>query len=380
MTPSPFNLTDDDYWENPNKGTARVLMDLYPQRFDGVLLGAPALVSLEQRHTVPLLAVRAGTARAHAGLSFTEHAIVVAVEPEHNRVYTNFAVDSTEMAPPPPSNAEDPDPDRYGATSEVLELRALLHLPWIPSTYLVSVIMRDQVSNRVQVRLGRPPDAYRDEAVEAYIAGLLSKMEPRTASPPPGDPLPSYQPGKKALEVPEEIGLNLSVQRVVVLKEGATCVLRGAFRLRPRPHEIVVSAPAEDATPADEAPAEAPAETDDGERDVVVDDAQGDAAAGPTPTAVVAITLVITGADRASPTMLRLRVPSFDPIDPEDPEPEVTGHFALDLLRQPGLSKLPQTWFIHAFSSAVAAPPVPYALVPLEWLPTDLATLPEGEE
>jgi hypothetical protein len=131
--------------------------------------------------------------------------------------------------------------------------------------------------------------------------------------------------------------------QAVVLEQGARSVLRASFRLPLQRHQIIP-----------------PTDLREGLR----------ARTGSTqpPTAVVALGLLVVGADVPSPTVLPLRVPVWDPIG--DPPPStVTGHFAIDLLQQDGIPRVGQTYFVFAFNGEHMAGPVSMALVDPLMLP-----------
>jgi hypothetical protein len=87
------------------------------------------------------------------------------------------------------------------------------------------------------------------------------------------------------------------------------------------------------------------------------------------PTAIVTVNLLILGADDGHIATVALHVPVYGPISWEPPDgelPLVTGFFDLNLLRMPGISRTPQTYFLFAFSGDLMAGPCPYALVSIE--------------
>jgi hypothetical protein len=76
---------------------------------------------------------------------------------------------------------------------------------------------------------------------------------------------------------------------------------------------------------------------------------------------VLAVSLLIVGADEAIPTVVRLLVPSTDRVPGAGAE--VSGHFAVDLLELPGMPRVGQTYFVYALHGEHLAGPVPMALV-----------------
>jgi len=80
-------------------------------------------------------------------------------------------------------------------------------------------------------------------------------------------------------------------------------------------------------------------------------------------TAIVPITLVLTGSDRPAPVVLPLKLPSYDPVDRNADSAIVSGYFAIDLCKLSDIAAIEQTVFIYAFSGEVMVGPVPIALV-----------------
>jgi hypothetical protein len=164
---------------------------------------------------------------------------------------------------------------------------------------------------------------------------------------PPLPPAPASPELVKELEgapaIPAEEGIAFAVDRVVLNKPGARSLLKGAFRLKARKAEIVP--PANAATPERPLP-------EYGE---------------PRPTAIVPITLVCLGTVGNAPSVLRLRVPSFDKVAAEGDA--ITGQFAIDLLADKNLAARPQTFSIYGFAGEPMTGPHTFATVTEPMLP-----------
>jgi len=188
-------------------------------------------------------------------------------------------------------------------------------LDWQPSTYVITVLLRDQASNRVRVDLGQQAGAYHDEEVERFLAEQHAKAAAPVVSPKPGKPVPSYAAIEGSPAIPDQVGVVMAGDRVVVQAAGARAILRGAFRLPVRASELAT----------------------DG-------------------SAVVGITLVVNASDQPQSGVLRLDAPATvtDGVG--------TGYFAIDLIAE-GLAAEPQTYFVFAFSGELMAGPTPVALV-----------------
>jgi hypothetical protein len=238
---------------------------------------------------------------------------------------------------------DSPVPNGYIASPYVIDARERLALPWQPGSYLLSIVMRDRVSNRVKVELGKSSTGFQDEEVVKFIAAYRKQHEPAPVSPAPGGPLPFYRKLLESPQIPAKNGITLKIDRVLLMNVATRWKVAGSFRLPVFPHEIV--------PPVEEDPALYKL---------------------PSPTAITRITMLVTGADTGRWSVVELRVPSYDPINAESENPVVTGFFAFDLMKEaPHLAAIPQTYFIYMFSGEILEGPIPSALVPEYLLQTE---------
>jgi hypothetical protein len=325
-----FGLTDAEYWSTPIPTPKDLIRQLWKTKRDTLAIGAPSLVALNQRETLPLAVLRAGPYDALAKFGLRDHALVTVVDLERNRVLLGRIPSKPTAKAKPPS--ESPN-IREGDGSEYrnVELRNALELPWRPATLIATVIARDLSSNRVTITLGPSSGSYQDPEVARFIANQWQRATPTAVSPRAGTSLPRYEQMAGSPEIPAECGVVLRQPNVAVNSAGASSILRGAFRLRVREHERVKAEIVEGA----------------GRREV--------------PTAVVGITLVVTGSNHPTVGVLRLDVPSWDKLDAK--EPIATGYFAIDLLTEKLIGPRTQTYFVYAFSGEHLVGPISAALV-----------------
>ncbi len=332
-----LGLTSDDYWKEPEVGMP-VFRRLRDSDFLGLKIGAPSAITTDVHKTAPLLLYRAGTYRDLIELEYSEHALVTIVALDRNRLFVTYAANRDQRAPGTPQDPATAQ-EGYTATSELNDLFKDNNLPAQPGSYLVCAVMRDRVSNRLRVAVKRSAASYDDPEVKKLLRSERRKLQAPAVSPAPGvgAALPAYGETAGAPPLPELPGLALvgdPSSRAVILREGATCVLRGAFRVAAQPEELVKP----------------------GELPWLAKDA-------PRPTAVVRLHLLVVGADRPSPTILTLDLPSTDAVDPEAEAPVVTGQFAIDLLRLPKMPRAAKTYFVYAFCGEAMVGPIPVALV-----------------
>ncbi|MCO5165342.1 MAG: hypothetical protein M9894_03115 [Planctomycetes bacterium] len=359
--PGPLGLAEADLWGDPRAREDVVIDRLIDEGFLGVAVEAPARVTLGARATLPLVGVEAAPLSGAGGWAPVRLAAVACASAlETREVRAALAVPPADAGPPsfPP---EGDLPALEGAQYEMFEvdLRERLRLPWRPGTWVVGLLVREQVTNRVTVTLAPGAPGFVDPAVAALLSARPRPRYPQPVwpRPAPGKPLPAYAPRPDSPPVPEAPGIALAVERLVMDTDDAQVVVRGSFRLGVLEREVV-----RPGDPADAALLETLAE--DARAEALRDGLAWQDPGDPEATAVVPITLVVTGAERPAPLVVRLQVPVRQPIDPTADAPEAMGHFALDLLAVEGGERLRgQTSFIYALCGDVLAGPAAVAVV-----------------
>lgn len=354
-----LGLTDAELWDDPRKTEDAVQDRLLREGFLGVVIDAPARVPLARRESLPVCGVRVTTLREGRDLSIPVATIATASCLETHDVRADRAFLQKERLDAPATDDEDPGEGVTLGNFET-DLRKRLGLPWAAGTWVITFLVRERASNRVTVKLeAAGSGGFKDPAVAAVLAARRRPRYPQPISPrpAPGKPLPTYRARPDSPPVPEQPGIALSVERLVKDGDDAQVVVRGSFRLPVLEREVVKPADPADAAALEKLAAEARAQA---LRDGVAWQEPGDAEA----TAVVPITIVATGVERAGPLVVHLQAPSYDPIDPTADVALVTGHFALDLLAQRGGELLrDQTSFIYALSGEALAGPATVAVV-----------------
>jgi hypothetical protein len=320
-----FGLADEEFWSGPLKPIEG------PLPTEGLSIAAPGVVPLERRETLPVVARRSTTLKESMVADFKRLALLHAVDVDANRLFTGFALDR--------DNAifRDPDPALLARVAPartlepfLLEARARLDIPWRRSVLLLTATLRDKVSNRRRVELGAGTSSYRDPAVAEFLESQRGRKPPPDPWPAPGDPLPSYRPMEGSPALPEKAGIAISGDRVTILEPGSGCVIRGSFRVPALKQDLVPP-------------------------DLRLEH-----------RALVAVHLVLTGADEPAPIAVSLRVPIYGEVEPGT---LAAGRFAFDLLSLVSLPEQTQTYFLYAFSREVMAGPSPFAVVTPAMLP-----------
>jgi hypothetical protein len=322
MSQGPFKQSDEEFWTEPLKNLSRV-SDEHAMKFQrALIIDGPREVDPGARKTLPVSLYYLAPQSDVFSFTFQDVAIVVASRREDRQVFCDMATDPI-TAPREHSTAK-PDPDVFSGSSRVLDLKEHPNIPWQSGTWFVNVLVRDLVSNRIEIELAdsaskrKDPESRKEEKPPA----------PAPASPEAGDPLPHYQAYAKSPALPDKPGIALSVERVIVAKHGSRAELAASFRLAPLRGELVPGA------------------------------------SGDEPKAVIPITLVIIGTENAYPLPFTVRAPAYGNIG----DTELTGHFALDLFDIPHFDPRAQTYFVYAFAGEVMAGPATLGLVSEEML------------
>lgn len=337
-TPIDLGLTDEDYWVDPAKNRIDIENALLDDDRECLVLGAPARVEIDKRKTLPAFVLRTATLQNMADLSYEFSAVITAIETETHKVsaYRALVRDREE---PEPSAGDGAPLKGMGAEAHVIDVREQLGLRWGTGTYLLTLILRDQVSERVRTNL--VIGGFQDPAVAERIRLERAKKLPPLARPreaswdPVADaqvepPLPSYRQRAASPPVPSDPGIALSLERTLIMADDLACVVHGSFRLPISP-DYLTKEPEE-----------------------------GDA------LVVVPITLLLTGSKIAAPILMELAVPSRSPLEGTPEAPVATGFFAFDMSKRASLFNHEQTYFVYAFSGDVMAGPVPMALISSE--------------
>jgi hypothetical protein len=329
--PENLGISDSDFWSQPFKKPARPQGPVPP----GIVLAVPTRVALGARQSLPVLIRRRSSLKDDYALPFARHALVHAVDLDRNELYSGLAVVVDNVVYPQIDSDElermnDSEVTRY----EVSDLRTRIDLPWRPAQLLVTATLRDKISNSRRVQLGAGPAGYEDPAVTEFLEAQRGRKPPPEPCPLPGDPLPAYTKLEDSPPAPKQAGIAVGGDRVTVLADGAQTRIFGSMRVPIRKQDLV--------------PAEAEAEE----------------------KAVVAVHLVLVGADDAEVSHFRLRVPIYGEAVPGE---LAVGYFAFDLLSRVIVAEKAQTYFLYGFCRDVVMGPSPFAFVTRDMLPPGAA-------
>jgi hypothetical protein len=316
MTTSLFGLNGEDYWNALWKNSAQLHEQYVLEDQWGLYLDAPASVSSATKKTIPAAFLYVASARDASKVDIERTAKIVAVRLEDRAFFIGNAVAPMDSLPSPKvkTDSEMPTSSKY-----TLDLHAQLRLLDMPGTYRAFVLLQGQMSNVVELRI--------DEGLDTF------KL-PRALPPLPS---PNLMASVEDLpEIPAEPGIALSIARVVLDLPGSVMPLKCSFRIPALLRERV--------------PEPFPVGLDG----IYPFPDYGK----PRAAAVVPITLVVLNSH--AEIVIRLQVPTID---------ATTGHFAIDLLRDPNIRGFAQAYFIYAFCGEFQAGPAITATVTADLLP-----------
>ncbi len=333
MDLTPYKLPDEAFWSSSQRGSDRMATELVG-RHEGLLMAAPSKVFIDQRQTLPVAVHQLGPIRELARLPFKTAGMVVGMNVDTNRLSVATSRDLERDDDALPSRPVDPAklPNGNMSSTDALELRAAMNLPWKPGQHVFTALLRGQASNRVTVDLCKSPSCFVDPEVVKYLDAERARQQAPDVSPRPGKTLPTYRRQPDSLAAPAQPGLVLEVQRLSDTLAQQPWLLKGAFHLKPTPEEWVKP----------------------GWNDAYYLAHPED----PRPIAVVTVWLLLVGANDGGAQVLSLQVPSWDRAGPA-----CTGQFSLDLRALRLAPKDAQTYFLYAFSGSSMAGPLPTALI-----------------
>lgn len=316
-------MQDEEFWSNPwrtKKIVQRELMQKYEEAF---VAATPAKVGLDVHRDFPAAVIRVFPVGSRAS-SFLGSTIVTAVNLYTGALSAALAFDAP--ATPRPGPAANGGPPAMIGEGYILNLADRLKLPAIHGDYLVTFICLDKISQRSRMKVVETV-GYEDPAVEEFFKNhLAGQLGAPKISPEPHSGsrwFPIYGERLDSPAIPSNSGINVSISRVNLMSAD-DCILTASYRLPVAPHQIVTQR---------------------------------------TETAIIPVTLLLTGSVEPAPQLLRLNVPSYKPLLSEGDQKFAIGHFTLDLFQMVNLKNAAQTFFIYAFAGPVMAGPIPTAFI-----------------
>lgn len=344
MIEDRFGLKDEEYWSDPWRMRSALQRPLMQKCEEGLVLGAPGTVALNLHQDFPVALIRLCKLATLGKVRSRPTVIITAMDLGTYELRARLALPALGWQPAAAEPAGGPagrdsfsdDDSAIVAEGHTIDLAARLGLPAARGEYLVTAILLDQVSNRCRMKVVEAA-GFQDPEVDQFLREYrASRLKPPKIHPEAAEPLPSYRRHDNSPEIPAEPGIALSVTRVQLFSPKTQCVLAASFRLPIQPQHVVKPVKAEN-----------------------------EPATVPEGTALVPISLLLTGSADPAPQIVKLVVPSYAPLESAAGQTVAVGHFSLDLCRMANLLVTPQTYFIYAFSGEVMTSAVPTAFARL---------------
>jgi hypothetical protein len=333
-----------DIWSPSDQSIQAARNKLREKNFKGLLLIGPEAIPMDAGTSFPVLGFHSYTTSNSPVPDFSRTAVITAVRLESCETFAGLMVSPRGDEP----NSVPVVPPKAAAVVSQFSCDVktrLKEIPWKAGTYLTTALLLDKASNRIHTSITPGKVAESDPVVAEFLNRAQGTDLPPDHVYPPlptGDQkkgatasYPIYRREKGTPDVPKTPpGIDLSIDRVVVFRPGGRCILRGSYSLPILPRHLVVA----------------------GEKRNEVGDPQA--------LAVVPIDLVLVGNLNAGPYMLKLRVPAYEAVGKSKAAPgQVSGSFSIDLFSLKEMPRMPQTYYIWAFSGETLGGPAPMSIV-----------------
>ena len=336
-----LGLSDGKFWGDSTDVDERAA-DLFLQSdFVGLFLDGPKRMRFREHSDLPLIGVRAASNQESFAMSLQRRAVLVSTWLEGDQTYAALAFrqpdEPSKSRPRRPSKAV---PEGHGADAFRIVLNKCI--PEVASQtgqWHTTLLLFDRKSNRVATGVESDPREAR--AANGSEAAKHPRAYPARISPPVDEADHPYRARPDSPALPGESTIVLGSAGKVDKAPGRAWVLRGSYRLPALARDVVRPLPGL-GFPAERKAREA------GWEDV------GDPAA----VAVLPVTIILTGDEDATPILVPLHVPIYQPIERIKGEQLVRGHFAVDLLALVGDKLRPQTYAVWAVSRQQVSEPI----------------------
>jgi hypothetical protein len=326
---------DGKFWSNDSTLEEQAIAPFEDSEMVGLFLDGPRKAPLRQHDSIPLVAIRASSIRDNAVLSLQQRGVLLSTRVEGNETLASLAFrQPNKLRRPTPER--DPNTLPEGRAVKLYRLNLGEQIPEVAersATWATTLLLFNQRSNRVVTRVDAKP-----------IKGSQGP-EMRTAKVPPtptraaDDTTYRVRPDSPAL--PGGRAIALASASEVQRGPGRSWQLRGSFLLPALARDV--------AQASSQAPE--PAGRKAGET-------RQKAEAAPTPAATLPVTIVLTGDSDATPILLPLHVPVYQPLVKGKGEQLARGYFGVDLLALLGDQLAPQSYAVWAVSRQQLSEPV----------------------
>jgi hypothetical protein len=336
MDESTINI-DVDVWANYRRRLPEIRDQLRALGFRGLYLTGVDKILLDRHDIIPFIGFRLYHTAEDAARNYHRNTIVTAVRLESGEVFAGplFPEELQQKVNGPPLPPPEPG---YTAMQFTFDLRSLIaDFPFRQGTFVTTILLEDQCSNRIITRLSPGLATEEDPAVVEFIRKNREPPPPPSAIFPPLPTFrkaaisPNYAATPQSPSLPENLGITITIDDVISAKPRRPCILRGSFSL-PIERRFMVN----NST-----------------------DSIGD----PRATAVVPVNLVICGDVHPGPYVLSLHIPTYTPIQPGAEHAIVTGYFEIDLFTLEYMPQLLEKYYVWALAGEHISAPCVFTII-----------------
>lgn len=308
-----FQLRDEQYYNDLNQ-QEDVVRDFFKQnRLQGLLIGCPQKVDIKSKPNLPFIVSEKRSFKDIREVPYDKFAVVCAIDLDRGISYTNLL----EQIPDniifkPTEGQEKPIPEGTTFQFKVYDLRERLPLPWEITNLLVTIFLNDIYSNRAYVTLSE--NNMTSEAVSAEITKELTGKPQPMVNFQEEAPYPCYSKVSDSPREPDKPGIALSCKQSFSIENKEPFILSGSFLVPVFPHEQTMQAD------------------------------------GQSPSAIVPVSLLVSGTHQEIVGTLNFNVPTKATIDNTGKQPRVKGYFTLNLKQYFKFEETPQQYTLYVFS------------------------------
>ena len=339
MTQDRLNLTDEEYWTDIAKTERSIGDELREKRVSEIIVGVPQFVSLQDRKTIPMRLYKGGTFQDFRELDYDIHGLITAIDVDRNQI----SIAKTEIPEEFEEDEETEEEDLEGTSqkgyyvmSDDQDLMDRLFDDKIPGNYIITIIMRELVSNRVVCSIGYEQNKHTEELAHLLTHEKKKGLLPLQPSRGTSFLVPEKYEVTCSPTDPEQKGVELSIDESIQVTPDARALLSCNFRLPLSEYERVPEF-------TEKIPASYnPLKNEHGE----------------LPLAIKKIYLLITTENRGVGNVLEIDIPVFTPCEGNT---DIAGTFEVDLFAASTVSKTPMKYYLYAFTGDILKGPVIYS-------------------
>lgn len=231
MSNDIFGIKTEDYFANPMKEFTQIGSRLEDNGFNGLAIGGPQFIPIHSSEKFPLAMMNVTDARDASLHLFDDYAILTAMDLHTGKLFVDMAVEQKYVKPIRNPSANPPPPGRSsdGTTADLFQR---LNIPKGLGEYLITGILWDRVSNRIQVKVGAPELSNSDQK---FAQAILKYFENTIASDSIQTNVNIYSDvvNPNTPSLPEKIGINIFIHpKNEISHEKSSCILSGSIRIQ----------------------------------------------------------------------------------------------------------------------------------------------------